>query len=38
MPDYDNYMREMGTKKRSVIYEDDDKMEHSNAIATKYLM
>ena len=38
MPDYTKFMKDMVTKKRSVSFENDDWMQHCNAIATKSLV
>ena len=35
MPDYAKFMKDLVTKKRSVTFEDDDRMQHCSAIATK---
>ena len=32
MPGYDKFMKDMVTKKRSVSFEDDDKVKHCSAI------
>ena len=38
MPGYAKFMKDMTTKKRSVIFEDDDGMHHCSFIATKSLV
>ena len=38
MPDYAKFMKDLVTKKRSVTFEDDDKMQHYSAIATRSLV
>ena len=38
MPDYAKFMKDLVTKKRSVTFEDDDRMQHCSAIATKSLV
>ena len=38
MPDYANFMKDVVTKKRSVTFKDDDRMQHCSAIATKSLV
>ena len=38
MSDYAKFMKDMVTKKRSVTFEDDDKMQHCSAIATRSLL
>ena len=38
MPNYSNFMIDMVTKKRSVTFEDDDRMQHCSAIATRSLV
>ena len=37
MPVYDKFMKDMVTKKISVSFEDDDRMLHCSAIATRSL-
>ena len=36
MPGYAKFMKDLVTKKRSVTFEDDDRMQHCSAIATSY--
>ena len=38
MPDYTKFMKYQVTKKRSVTFEDDDRMQHCSAIATRSLV
>ena len=38
MPGYAYFMKDMVTKKRSISFEDDDQMQHCNAIATRSLL
>ena len=38
MPSYAKFMKDMVTKKRSVNFEDDDRMQHYSAIATRSLV
>ena len=38
MPDYTKFMKDLVTKKRSVTFEDDDRMQHCSAIATRSLV
>ena len=38
MPDYAKFMKDMVTKKRSLTFEDDDRMQHCSAIATRSLI
>ena len=38
MPGYAKFMKDMVTKKRSVNFEDDDRMQHYSAIATRSLV
>ena len=38
MPDYTKFMKDMVTNKRSVNFEDDDRMQHCSAIATRSLL
>ncbi|XP_069150751.1 uncharacterized protein [Solanum lycopersicum] len=38
MPGYAKFMKDMVTKKRSMSFEDDDKMEHCSVIATRSLV
>ena len=38
MPDYAKFMKDLITKKRSVTFEDDDRLQHCSAIATRYLV
>ncbi|XP_069150818.1 uncharacterized protein [Solanum lycopersicum] len=38
MPGYAKFMKDMVTKKRSISFEDDDRMHHCSAIATRYLV
>ena len=35
MPGYAKFMKDLVTKKRSVTFEDDDRMQHCSAIATR---
>ena len=37
MPDYAKFMKDLVTKKRSVTFEDDDRMQHCGAISTRSL-
>ena len=37
-PDYAKFMKDLVIKKRSVTFEDDDKMQHCSAIATRSLV
>ena len=37
MPDYDKFMKDIITNKRSISFEDDDQMQHCSAIATRSL-
>ena len=38
MPGYSKFMKDLVTKKISVTYEDDARMQHCSAIATRSLM
>ena len=38
MSDYAKFMKDMVIKKRQVTFEDDDRMQHCSAIATRYLV
>ena len=38
MPSYAKFMKDMVTKKRSVSFEDDDRMQHCSAIDTRSLV
>ena len=38
MPDYAKFMKDMVTKKRLVTFEDDDRLQHCSAIATRSLV
>ena len=38
IPSYSKFMKDMVTKKRSISFEDDDRMHHCSAIATRYLV
>ena len=38
MPDYAKFMKDLVTKKRSVTFEDDDRLQHCSAIATRSLV
>ena len=38
MPDYAKFMKDLVTKKRSVTFEDDGRMQHCRAIATRSLV
>ena len=38
MPGYAKFMKDLVTKKRSVTFEDDDRLQHFCAIATKSLV
>ena len=38
MPGYAKFMKDLVTKKRSVTFEDDDRMQHYSAIATRSLV
>ena len=38
MPGYAKFMKDLVTKKRSVTFEDDDRLQHCSAIATRYLV
>ena len=38
MPSYAKFMKDLVTKKRSVTFEDDDRMQHCRAIATRSLV
>ena len=38
MPGYAKFMKDLVTKKRSVTFEDDDRMQHCSAIATRSLV
>ena len=38
MPGYAKFMKDLVTKKRLVTFEDDDRMQHYSAIATRYLV
>ena len=38
MPSYAKFMKDLVTKKRSVTFEDDDRMQHCSAIATRSLV
>ena len=37
MPDYDMFMKDMVTKKRSICFEDDDRMQHYSDITIRCL-
>ena len=37
-PGYAKFMKDVVTKKRSVTFDDDERMEHYSAIATRYLV
>ena len=37
MPGYAKFMKDLNTMKRSVTFEDDDRMQHCSAIATRSL-
>ena len=38
MSDYAKFMKDLVTKKRSVTFEDDDRLQHSSSIATRSLV
>ena len=38
MPGYDKFMKDIVTKKRSATFEDDNRMQHCSAIATRSLV
>ena len=38
MPSYAKFMKDLVTKKRSVTFEDDDRMQHCNAFATRFFV
>ena len=38
MPGYAKFMKDLVTKKRSVTFKDDDRLQHCSAIATKSLV
>ena len=38
MPGYAKFMKDLVTKKRSVTFEDDDRMQHCTAISTRSLV
>ena len=38
MPGYAKFMKDLVTKKRSVTFEDDDRLQHCSAIATRSLV
>ena len=38
MPAYSKFMKDLVTKKVSVTFEDDDRMQHCSAIATTFLV
>ena len=38
MPDYAKFMKDLVTKKRSVTFEDDDRLQHCSAIAIRSLV
>ena len=38
MPDYAKFMNDLVTQKRSVTFEDDDRLQHCSAIATRSLV
>ena len=38
MPGYAKFMKDMVTKKRSVIFEDDDRMQHCSAISIRFFV
>ena len=38
MPGYAKFLKDLVTKKRSVTFEDDDRMQHCSAIATRSLV
>ena len=38
MPSYAKFMKDLVTKKRSVTFEDDDRMQHFSAFATRSLL
>ena len=38
MPSYAKFMKDLVTKTRSVTFEDDDRMQHCSAIATRFLV
>ena len=38
MPGYAKFMKDLVTKKRSVMFEDDDRLQHYSAIATRSLV
>ena len=38
MPGYAKFMKDLVTKKRSVTFEDDDRMQHCSSISTRSLV
>ena len=38
MPGYAKFMKDLVTKKRSITFEDDDRLHHCSAIATRSLV
>ena len=38
MPDFSKFLKDMVTKKRSVSFEDDDRMQHCSYISTRSLV
>ena len=38
MPSYAKFMKDLVTKKRSVTFEDDDRMQHCSTISTRSLV
>ena len=38
MPDYEKFMKDLVTKKRSITFEDDYRMQHLSSIATRSLV
>ena len=38
MPGYAKFMKDLVTKKRSVTFEDDYRMQHCSAISTRFLV
>ena len=38
MPGYAKFMKDMVTKKRSVSFEDDDRLQHCSTIATRFIV
>ncbi|XP_069143382.1 uncharacterized protein [Solanum lycopersicum] len=38
MPGYAKFMKDLVTKKRSVTFKDDDRLQHCSAIATRFLV